>query len=75
MATVSRFGKVVEVAAVVVILAGNGYSTGQTISVNGGWYMTCPRFRPPPTEALTRHVAQQRFKQRYPVWCRTSNTW
>jgi len=35
-----RFGTVEEVADVVVILASNGYITGQTISVNGGWYMT-----------------------------------
>jgi 3-oxoacyl-[acyl-carrier protein] reductase len=35
-----RFGTVEQVADVVVMLAGNGYITGQTISVNGGWYMT-----------------------------------
>jgi 3-oxoacyl-[acyl-carrier protein] reductase len=35
-----RFGTVEEVADVVVMLATNGYITGQTISVNGGWYMT-----------------------------------
>jgi 3-oxoacyl-[acyl-carrier protein] reductase len=35
-----RFGKVEEVADVVVMLASNGYITGQTISLNGGWYMT-----------------------------------
>ncbi len=35
-----RFGTVDEVAAVAVLLATNGYITGQTISVNGGWYMT-----------------------------------
>jgi 3-oxoacyl-[acyl-carrier protein] reductase len=35
-----RFGTVAEVADVVVMLASNGYITGQTISVNGGWYMT-----------------------------------
>ena len=35
-----RFGTVEEVADVVVMLASNGYITGQTISVNGGWYMT-----------------------------------
>jgi len=34
------FGKVEEVADVVVMLACNGYITGQTISANGGWYMT-----------------------------------
>jgi 3-oxoacyl-[acyl-carrier protein] reductase len=37
---VGRFGTVEEVADVVVMLAINGYITGQTISVNGGWYMT-----------------------------------
>ncbi|MGO8927945.1 MAG: SDR family NAD(P)-dependent oxidoreductase [Limisphaerales bacterium] len=37
---VGRFGNVDEVADVVVMLACNGYITGQTISVNGGWYMT-----------------------------------
>ncbi|MCX6929369.1 MAG: 3-oxoacyl-ACP reductase FabG [Verrucomicrobia bacterium] len=37
---VGRFGKVEEVADVVVMLACNGYITGQTISVNGGWYMS-----------------------------------
>jgi 3-oxoacyl-[acyl-carrier protein] reductase len=37
---VGRFGTGVEVADVVVVLASNGYITGQTISVNGGWYMT-----------------------------------
>jgi len=25
---------------VAVMLAGNGYITGQTINVNGGWYMS-----------------------------------
>lgn len=35
-----RFGKVEEVADAVVMFACNGYMTGQTISVNGGWYMT-----------------------------------
>jgi 3-oxoacyl-[acyl-carrier protein] reductase len=35
-----RFGTVEEVADVAVMLATNGYITGQTISVNGGWYMT-----------------------------------
>ncbi len=35
-----RFGKVDEVASVAVMLAGNGYITGQTINVNGGWYMS-----------------------------------
>jgi 3-oxoacyl-[acyl-carrier protein] reductase len=37
---VGRFGTAEEVAEIVVMLAGNGYMTGQTISVNGGWYMT-----------------------------------
>jgi 3-oxoacyl-[acyl-carrier protein] reductase len=37
---VGRFGQPNEVADVVVMLAGNGYVTGQTIHVNGGWYMT-----------------------------------
>ena len=37
---VGRFGQPNEVADVVVMLAGNGYITGQTIHVNGGWYMS-----------------------------------
>jgi 3-oxoacyl-[acyl-carrier protein] reductase len=37
---VGRFGTVAEVAAVAVLLAGNGYITGQTMNVNGGWYMS-----------------------------------
>lgn len=37
---VGRFGTIEEVADVIVLLASNGYITGQTISVNGGWYMT-----------------------------------
>lgn len=37
---VRRFGTVDEVADVVVMLARNGYITGQTINVNGGWYMS-----------------------------------
>ena len=37
---VGRFGKPDEIADVVLMLAGNGYITGQTIHVNGGWYMT-----------------------------------
>ncbi len=36
----ARYGKLDEVAPVAVLLAENGYMTGQTISVNGGWYMT-----------------------------------
>jgi 3-oxoacyl-[acyl-carrier protein] reductase len=37
---VGRFGTVEEVANVAVMLACNGYITGQTINVNGGWYMS-----------------------------------
>lgn len=37
---IGRFGHVEETAAVAVMLATNGYITGQTISVNGGWYMS-----------------------------------
>jgi len=37
---VGRFGTVEEVASLVVLLAQNGYITGQTINVNGGWYMS-----------------------------------
>jgi 3-oxoacyl-[acyl-carrier protein] reductase len=37
---VGRFGAPDEVAAVAVMLAKNGYLTGQTINVNGGWYMS-----------------------------------
>jgi 3-oxoacyl-[acyl-carrier protein] reductase len=36
---VGRFGALEEVAEVAVMLARNGYITGQTINVNGGWYM------------------------------------
>jgi 3-oxoacyl-[acyl-carrier protein] reductase len=35
-----HFGSLDDVASVVVMLATNGYMTGQTISVNGGWYMS-----------------------------------
>ncbi len=35
-----RFGTVEETAEVAVMLARNGYVTGQTINVNGGWYMS-----------------------------------
>ncbi|MGQ9634185.1 MAG: 3-oxoacyl-ACP reductase family protein [Bryobacteraceae bacterium] len=35
-----RYGRPEEVASVVVMLAANGYITGQTLHVNGGWYMT-----------------------------------
>ena len=37
---VGRFGHVDEVAQVAVMLAGNDYMTGQTINVNGGWFMS-----------------------------------
>jgi 3-oxoacyl-[acyl-carrier protein] reductase len=37
---VGRFGEVDEVSSVVVLLAQNGYLTGQTINVNGGWYFS-----------------------------------
>ena len=37
---VGRFGRSEEVADVVVMLARNGYLTGQTVNVNGGWYMS-----------------------------------
>jgi len=40
MIPVGRFGTPDEVAAVVVLLARDGYITGQTINVNGGWYMS-----------------------------------
>lgn len=36
---VGRFGVPEEVADVAVLLARNGYMTGQTINVNGGWFM------------------------------------
>jgi len=35
-----HFGAVDDVSSVAVMLAMNDYMTGQTISVNGGWYMT-----------------------------------
>ena len=37
---VGRFGKVEEIASIALMLAGNGYITGQTINANGGWYMS-----------------------------------
>jgi len=37
---VGRFGRVEEVAEAVLMLASNGYITGQTVNVNGGWYMS-----------------------------------
>ena len=35
-----RVGTSDEVAEVVTLLATNGYITGQTLNVNGGWYMS-----------------------------------
>lgn len=40
MIPIGRFGAPDEVAAVALLLARNGYITGQTINVNGGWYMS-----------------------------------
>ena len=37
---VGRFGTVEETAEIAVMLARNGYITGQTINVNGGWYFS-----------------------------------
>jgi 3-oxoacyl-[acyl-carrier protein] reductase len=37
---VGRFGTAEEAAQAAVLLACNGYITGQTINVNGGWYMS-----------------------------------
>lgn len=37
---IGRFGATEEVGSVVVMLAENAYITGQTINVNGGWYMS-----------------------------------
>ncbi len=37
---VNRFGTAEEVAQAVLFLAQNAYVTGQTLSINGGWYMT-----------------------------------
>lgn len=37
---VGRFGRVEEVADAVVMVAANGYITGQTVNVNGGWYFS-----------------------------------
>lgn len=35
-----RFGQPEEVSEVVLLLVNNGYINGQTINVNGGWYMS-----------------------------------
>jgi 3-oxoacyl-[acyl-carrier protein] reductase len=40
MIPVGRFGDIEEVADVALMLAGNAYITGQTINVNGGYYMS-----------------------------------
>lgn len=37
---VGHFGGVDDVSSIVVLLAENGYITGQTINVNGGWYFS-----------------------------------
>ena len=37
---IGRFGTVEEVAEVAVMLARNGYITGQTVNVNGGWFVS-----------------------------------
>ena len=37
---VGRFGDPQEIAGVAVLAARNGYLTGQTINVNGGWFMS-----------------------------------
>ncbi len=37
---VGRFGSVDEISDIAVLLAMNGYITGQTINVNGGWVMS-----------------------------------
>jgi 3-oxoacyl-[acyl-carrier protein] reductase len=37
---VGRMGSVEEVSDIAVLLAANGYITGQTINVNGGWVMS-----------------------------------
>jgi 3-oxoacyl-[acyl-carrier protein] reductase len=40
MIPIGRFGDIEEVADVALMLAGNAYITGQTINVNGGYYMS-----------------------------------
>jgi 3-oxoacyl-[acyl-carrier protein] reductase len=37
---VGHFGEPEDISSVVLLLVQNGYITGQTISVNGGWYLT-----------------------------------
>ncbi len=36
---VGRFGQADEISSIALLLAQNGYITGQTINANGGWYM------------------------------------
>jgi 3-oxoacyl-[acyl-carrier protein] reductase len=36
----NRYGTPEEVAEAAIMLVRNGYVTGQTLNVNGGWYMT-----------------------------------
>ena len=40
MIPVGRFGRVEEVASAVLMLVHNAYITGQTLQVNGGFYLT-----------------------------------
>jgi 3-oxoacyl-[acyl-carrier protein] reductase len=40
MIPIGRFGEIEEVADVALMLVGNAYITGQTINVNGGYYMS-----------------------------------
>jgi 3-oxoacyl-[acyl-carrier protein] reductase len=40
MIPIGRFGDVEEVADVALMLARNAFITGQTINVNGGYYMS-----------------------------------
>jgi 3-oxoacyl-[acyl-carrier protein] reductase len=37
---IGRFGQSEEIAQAAVLLASNGFITGQTINLNGGWYMS-----------------------------------
>lgn len=37
---IGRFGEAEDVSSIVALLARNGYITGQTINVNGGWYLS-----------------------------------
>lgn len=37
---VGRFGHAEEVADAIALIASNGYITGQTLNLNGGWYMS-----------------------------------